>query len=67
MRAKNTLSDAVVIDWDGAKTTVDDEKVRSVIQGWRNTEKDLVSCQAPKEKVYLIFNFAKRFVAATLW
>lgn len=51
MRSKATCDDVVVVEWGGFKSTVEDEKARQVVQGWRQVSSELAQCQTPKEKV----------------
>lgn len=53
MRASATSAEVVTIEWGGAKSTVDDEKAKQVVQEWKQTEVELAQCQTPKEKMAL--------------
>ncbi|VDO63180.1 unnamed protein product [Heligmosomoides polygyrus] len=53
MRSKATCDDVVVVEWGGFKSTVEDEKARQVVQGWRQVSSELAQCQTPKEKMTL--------------
>ncbi|KJH50144.1 tetratricopeptide repeat protein [Dictyocaulus viviparus] len=53
MRSKASCDDVVVVEWGGLKSTVEDEKARQVVQGWRQVENELTQCQTAKEKMAL--------------
>ncbi|WKY10537.1 hypothetical protein Q1695_002700 [Nippostrongylus brasiliensis] len=53
MRSKASCNDVVVVDWGGFKSTVEDEKARQVVQGWRQVHHELAQCQTPKERMTL--------------
>ncbi|CAB3397943.1 unnamed protein product [Caenorhabditis bovis] len=53
MRATAAGAETVTIEWGGMKSTVEDEKARQVLQGWKQSEKELAQCQTPKEKMAL--------------
>ncbi|KHJ88439.1 hypothetical protein OESDEN_11768 [Oesophagostomum dentatum] len=53
MRSKATCDDAVVVDWGGFKSTVEDDKARQVVRGWQQIQSELAQCQTPKERMAL--------------
>ncbi|KAK6013287.1 hypothetical protein OSTOST_21454, partial [Ostertagia ostertagi] len=50
MRSKATCDDVVVVEWGGFKSTVEDDKARQVVQGWRQVHNELAQCETPKER-----------------
>uniref|UniRef100_A0A1I7XUE8 Signal recognition particle subunit SRP68 n=1 Tax=Heterorhabditis bacteriophora TaxID=37862 RepID=A0A1I7XUE8_HETBA len=53
MRSKATSDSVVVIEWGGFKSTIEDNKTRQVIQGWKQVDTELNQCHTPKEKIAL--------------
>ncbi|KIH69627.1 tetratricopeptide repeat protein [Ancylostoma duodenale] len=53
MRSKASCDDAVVVEWGGFKSTVEDDKARQVVQGWQQVQNELTQCQTPKERMAL--------------
>ncbi|VDM68489.1 unnamed protein product, partial [Strongylus vulgaris] len=53
MRSKASCDDAVVVEWGGFKSTVEDDKARQVVQGWQQVQSELAQCQTPKERMAL--------------
>ncbi|EYC33052.1 hypothetical protein Y032_0002g576 [Ancylostoma ceylanicum] len=53
MRSKASCDDAVVVEWGGFKSTVEDDKARQVVQGWQQVHNELAQCQTPKERMAL--------------
>ncbi|KAK6022688.1 tetratricopeptide repeat protein [Ostertagia ostertagi] len=53
MRSKATCDDVVVVEWGGFKSTVEDDKARQVVQGWRQVHNELAQCETPKERMML--------------
>ncbi|XGW03114.1 hypothetical protein V3C99_014816 [Haemonchus contortus] len=53
MRSKASCDDVVVVEWGGFKSTVEDDKARQVVQGWRQVHNELAQCETPKERMTL--------------
>ncbi|KAK6754676.1 hypothetical protein RB195_013579 [Necator americanus] len=53
MRSKASCDDAVVVEWGGFKSTVEDDKARQVVQGWKQVHSELSQCETPKERMAL--------------
>ncbi|CAD6187039.1 unnamed protein product [Caenorhabditis auriculariae] len=53
MRSSAGGAEVVTIEWGGMKSSVDVEKARAVIQGWRQADGELKQCNSPKEKMAL--------------
>ncbi|CAI5452002.1 unnamed protein product [Caenorhabditis angaria] len=53
MRSTATGAEVVTIEWGGMKSTVEDEKAKQCLQGWKQSEAELKQCQTPKEKMAL--------------
>lgn len=52
MRAKASSTESVVVEWANERSTVEDDKIKQVIQGWNQVATELQQCGNAKEKVF---------------
>ena len=58
MRSKASSDAAVVVEWGGERSTVEDDKIKQVVQGWNQADNELKQCENAKERVrYQLYSF----------